>query len=118
VAEDGAWNSWHSCWFNSLYARVVPSHAVELTSAYLDRSVAITLERHRMSSTTLQHKQELATLIHLCGAGAGDEYTRRGFRLSDGQRCGDHDVRGYLARVEAMKTVFDRLAVDPSAGLP
>ena len=110
VAEDGPWNSWRSCWFNTLYARVVPSHAVELTSAHLDRSVAITLERHRMASATLQHKQELAAVIHLCGAGAGDDYARRGFRLIDGQRCGDHDARAYLARIKEMKGVFDRLA--------
>ncbi|HWZ81781.1 MAG TPA: hypothetical protein VNW47_04110 [Terriglobales bacterium] len=32
VVEDGPWNSWRSCWFNGLYARVVPAHAVELTS--------------------------------------------------------------------------------------
>ena len=110
VAEDGPWNSWRSCWFNSLYARVVPTHAVELTSAYLDRSVAITLERHRVTSATLQRKQELAAVIHLCGAGAGDGYARRGFRLIDGQRCGDHDVRAYLARINEMKGVFDRLS--------
>lgn len=110
VAEDGPWNSWRSCWFNSLYARVVPSHAVELTSAHLDRSVAITLERHRMASAALLHKQELAAVIHLCGAGAGDDYARRGFRLIDGQRCGNHDVRAYLAHINAMKDVFDRLA--------
>jgi Transglycosylase SLT domain len=110
VVEEGPWNSWRSCWFNSLYARVVPTHAVELTSAYLDRRVAITLERHRMASATLQHKQELAAVIHLCGAGAGDDYARRGFRLIDGQRCGDHDVRVYLAHINEMKSVFDRLA--------
>ena len=110
VAEEGPWNSWRSCWFNSLYARVVPTHAVELTSAHLDRSVAITLERHRMASATLQHKQKLAAVIHLCGAGAGDDYARRGFRLIDGQRCGDHDVRVYLAHIDEMKGKFDRLA--------
>ena len=88
----------------------MPSHAVELTSAHLDRSVAITLERHRMASATLQHKQELAAVIHLCGAGAGNDYARRGFRLIDGQRCGDHDARAYLARIKEMKGVFDRLA--------
>ena len=109
VAENGPWNSWRSCWFNSLYARVVPTHAVELTSAHLDRGVAITLERHRMASTTLQNKQELAAVIHLCGAGVGDAYARRGFRLIDGQRCGDHDVRVYLAHINEMKGVFDRL---------
>jgi hypothetical protein len=114
VVEDGPWNDWRSCWFNSLYARVIPSHAVELTSAYLDHSVATILERHRIASATLQHKQELAAVIHLCGAGAGDEFARRAFRLLDGQRCGDHEVRGYLARVNAMKAEFDRLAVRTS----
>jgi hypothetical protein len=109
VVEDGAWNNWRSCWFNSLYARVIPSHAVELTSAYLDRSVANIIERHRIGSATLQHKQALAALIHLCGAGAGDEFARRGFRLTDGQRCGDHQTHVYLERVNAMKAVFDQL---------
>jgi hypothetical protein len=110
VAEDGAWNNWRSCWFNSLYARVVPAHAVELTSAYLDRSVATTLERHRISAAALQQQQKLAAVIHLCGSATGDDYVRRGFRLTSGQRCGDHDVRAYLAQVNTMKGVFDRLA--------
>jgi hypothetical protein len=110
VVEDGPWNSWQSCWFNSLYARVVPTHAVELTSTYLDRRVAIILERHRMAAASLQHKQDLAAVIHLCGAGAGDDYAKRGFRLIDGQRCGDHDVRVYLAHINEMKSLFDRLA--------
>jgi Transglycosylase SLT domain len=118
VAQDGPWNSWHSCWFNSLYARVVPTHAVELTSAYLDHSVAIILERRRLATATLQHKQQLAAIIHLCGAGAGDDFSRRGFQLLVGQRCGDHDVRTYLARVETMKTVFDQLAIRATADQP
>src|SRR5579862_2703447 len=110
VAEDGPWDSWQSCWFNSLYARLVPSHAVELTSAYLDRSVAITLERYRLTDATLQQQQKLAAVIHLCGAATGDDYARRGFRLINGQRCGDHDVRAYLAHINTMKRVFDRIA--------
>jgi hypothetical protein len=109
VAEDGPWNNWHSCWFNSLYARVLPGDAVELTSAYLDHSVALILERHRISAATLQHKQVLAAMIHLCGAGAGDEYARRGFKLAAGQRCGDHEARAYLERVSAMQAAFSRL---------
>src|SRR6202022_2735915 len=32
VVEDG-------CWFNGLYTRVVPSHAIELTAVFLDRKV-------------------------------------------------------------------------------
>jgi Transglycosylase SLT domain len=118
VAEDGPWNSWRSCWFNRLYARVVPSHAVELTSAYLDRSVAITLERHRLSAATIEQQQRLAAVIHLCGAAAGDDYAKRGFRLKVGQRCGDHEVRVYLARIKTMKGVFDRLAILQSDSIP
>ena len=114
VVEDGPWNDWHSCWFNSLYARVIPSDAVELTSAYLDRSVASVLQRHRNATASLLHKQMLAGLIHLCGAGAGDEFARRGFRLAEGQRCGDQQVRVYLERVAAMQSVFSRLDNAPT----
>jgi hypothetical protein len=109
VVTDGPWNEWHSCWFTSLYARVFPGDAIELTSAYLDHSVASILERHRMMSASLQHKQSLAALIHLCGAGAGDEFARRGFKTADGQHCGDHQARAYIQRVEAMQSVFSRL---------
>lgn len=110
VAEDGPWNDWRSCWFNSLYTRVVPSHAVELTAAYLDRAVTGILERHHQRSTTLERKQELAAMIHLCGAGAGDAFARRGLRLADGERCGDHEARDYVARVQRMKRVFESIA--------
>lgn len=110
VATEGAWDDVHSCWLNQLYFRVIPSHAVELTSAYLDVHVAETLARNRISKATLQQKEHLAATIHLCGAGAGDLYARHGFRFAAGQRCGDHDPRAYLARVDSMQAVFARLA--------
>src|ERR1700733_8164238 len=110
VVEDGPWNAWHSCWFNRLYTRVLPSHAVELTAAYLDHNVASILERHHVNSATPQQKQDLAAVIHLCGAGAGEAYAGRGLKLLDAQRCGDHEVRGYIARVSAIKRVFTLLA--------
>ncbi len=114
VVEDGPWSDWHSCWFNSLYARILPGDAIELTSAYLDRSVAQALEHQRAATAgvaaTVAARQQLAAVIHLCGAGAGDEFARRGFHLLAGQRCGDHEVRVYLERVNAMKEVFDRLS--------
>jgi hypothetical protein len=114
VVEDGPWNDWKSCWFNSLYTRTVPSHAVELTSAYLDRSVAKILARHGIVRATLAQKHELATLIHLCGAGAGNRFAARGFRLAPGQRCGDHSAQGYIDKVATMQRVFQRLAArDP-----
>lgn len=97
------------CWFNSLYMRVIPSHAVELTSAYLDRRVAAALEGRR-AAVTLEQKRELAAFMHLCGAAAGEAHARRGFKLAPGQRCGEHDVRAYLARVDAMQRRFARLS--------
>jgi hypothetical protein len=110
VVEDGPWNDLRSCWFNRAYMRVVPSHAVELTAAVLDRTITRTLERQRISTATLRQRQDLAAVIHLCGEGAGQGYAARGFRLTPGQRCGDHDVGRYLAEVNAMKRQFVRLA--------
>jgi len=112
VVEDGAWHDLHSCWFNSLYTRVIASHSVELTSAYLDRRVARALANAHINKATLRQKEDLAAMIHLCGAGAGEHYARRGLRLIAHQRCGDHDVRAYLNRVQGMKTVFLRLGAD------
>jgi Transglycosylase SLT domain len=106
VVQDGPWYAWRSCWFNWLYFRVVPSHAVELTSAYLDRAVAGALARYRIRSATPAQKENLAALIHLCGAGVGDRYAKRGLQFSAGLRCGDHDAASYVARVNVMKRVF------------
>lgn len=110
VVEDGPWHDLRSCWFNALYLRVVPTHAVEMTSALLDRRVARIVERQRLAGATLAQKQDLAAVIHLCGAAAGEVYAGRGFRVTAAQRCGDHDVGAYLARVNAMKRVFLELA--------
>jgi hypothetical protein len=109
VVADGPWNDFDSCWFNSLYTRVLATNAVELTSAYLDLHVARALAAARIERASLQQKEDLAAVIHLCGAGAGERYARRGLRLLPGQRCGDHNVRGYVARVNAMKRVFQRM---------
>jgi hypothetical protein len=110
VATEGVWDDVHSCWFNSLYFRVIPSHSVELTSAYLDVHVANTLARYRITHATPLQRQHLAATMHLCGAGAGDLYARHGFHFAAGQRCGDHDPRSYLARVDVMIAIFRQLA--------
>jgi hypothetical protein len=115
VVEDGPWKDWSSCWFNNLYVRVIPNHSIELTSAYLDRAVVHTLERHHVTNATPRQKRELAAVIHLCGAGAGDLFARHHFRLNDGQRCGDHEVRVYVSRVNVMENVFSRLAAASAA---
>jgi hypothetical protein len=110
VIEQGPWHDLRSCWFNGLYTRVVPSHAVE-SPPPLDRRVVGALERAGVAGATLPQKQDLAAVIHLCGAGAGEVFARRALRSAPGQRCGAHDVHTYLAKVDSMKTVFARLDV-------
>jgi hypothetical protein len=109
VVEEGPWSDLRSCWFNALYTRIIPSHAVEMTSAYLDRRVTHILLRRGMPSATLRQKQELAAVVHLCGAGAGARFAAHGLRPRAGQRCGDHDVRAYLGKLERMKRLFAQL---------
>lgn len=106
VVEAGAWHDFESCWFNSLYTRIVPSHAIELTAALLDRQVTESLGTRRLKTTTLQQRQDLAAIIHLCGAGAGRAYIKRGLQLRPHQRCGDHNLSAYLARIKALKRRF------------
>ena len=65
----------------SLYTRVLPAHAVEMTAALLDRTVGRILARNRITTASLPQRQNLAAIIHLCGDGAGDGYARRGFRF-------------------------------------
>jgi hypothetical protein len=112
VAETPHWDP-ETCWFNSLYTRVLPSHAVELTAVSLDRAVADILSRDEAAATPEQ-TQQLAAIVHLCGAGAAETFARRGFRLRPEDRCGDHDPHRYLEQVDAMARLFARLAAAPS----
>lgn len=110
VVEDGPWYDIHSCWFNGLYTRVVPSHAIEMTSALLDRSVASTLAQHKLPAATLRQKHDLAGVIHLCGAARGEAFARRGFVPGAGERCGTQDLRSYLLQLNELKRRFAALA--------
>lgn len=110
AVTDPAWYEPGCCWVDRVYRRVVPGHAIELTATYLDRAVAETLARRRMAAGTLQQRQDLAGIIHLCGASAGEAYAGRGFRLRRAERCGDHAVSAYLGELNAMKRRFRRLA--------
>jgi hypothetical protein len=109
VAEEGPWHDFRSCWFNSVYTRTVPSHAIELTSAWLDVNVTRTLSRYGIESAALEDRQKLAAVIHLCGAGAGVAFARRGLRATSEQRCGDHDLGAYLGKVTDMRRAFEGL---------
>lgn len=106
VVAEGPWYDFDSCWFNSLYTRVLPSHAIELTAVLLDRQVAQAIGNRQ---ATLEQKQNLAAVIHLCGAGAGHDFVKRKYRLTTHQRCGDHDVRIYLRKIQTLTQQFTSL---------
>jgi hypothetical protein len=98
------------CWFTSLYFRPLPSHAIELASIYLDRQVAGVLAAAPGTSASPRQRQDLAALIHLCGARPARAFLRRGFRLLPAERCGDHLAALYLGKVNAVAQQFTRLA--------
>jgi hypothetical protein len=98
------------CRFNSAFFRAVPSHAIELSAVFLDRNVAAVLAHAPNTTASPQQKQDLAAFIHLCGAGPAWAFARRGFQPMAGERCGDHLVATYLAKVNAMRRLFLRLA--------
>jgi len=100
------------CSSSGFYSRVVPSHATELTAILLDRNITAILGHRRAVTVSRQQKEQLAAIIHLCGAGPAKAFARRGFHLLPGERCGDHDAAAYLAAITAMKQKFERLAAE------
>jgi Transglycosylase SLT domain len=109
VVSNGPWNDLRACWFNGLYARTIPSHAIELTAAYLHRKVVNALALNRAAKVSLAEKQKIAAVIHLCGASRGESFVRRGLRTLPAERCGDHRLARYLKQVDLMKKHFSRL---------
>jgi len=105
VVDDG-------CGSRFLTLRVIPSHAIELAAVYLDRNVADVLARVPDAKPSARDRQDLAAVIHLCGGGPATAFARRKFQMLADERCGDHSVAAYVARVNAMKRQFSRLAAD------
>ena len=101
-----------SCALTGLDSRVLPSRAIELTTVFLDRKVTAILARPLKAAASAQQKQELAAIIHLCGAGPGKGLARRGFHPIAGERCGDQEVATYLAQINAMTREFLRIQAE------
>jgi hypothetical protein len=100
VAMDGPWHKLNSCWFNFLYSRLSPTDSIEITSArlhYLTEKIA-------GSNQDLEKKQELATVIHLCGMKKAQQYFRLGFKKLGS--CGDHSVSAYLSKIKKLTKKF------------
>jgi len=115
VADRGALLDPGGCWFNALYFRSVPSHAIEMTAAWLHRSVEEILATEKIPRASPERKQRLAAVVHLCGRERAASFARRGFWIVPGERCGDHDLARYVARVEVYAATFRRVAVTAPA---
>jgi hypothetical protein len=113
VIAAGPSNGWRPCWYTGVYTRLLPSHAIQLTAALLDRKVARILALKPRTKPSPQQVQDLAAIVHLCGAGRAKTFAQRAYQLSPGERCGDHEVAAYVAQVNAMKRQFLRLAAQP-----
>jgi hypothetical protein len=100
------------CSATLLDSRVVPRYTTQLTAVFLDRKVEAILGHHRNMRISRQQREELAAVIHLCGTGPAKAFARHAFRLTPGERCGDHDVAAYVAQINAMKRKLLHLAAD------
>jgi hypothetical protein len=109
VLIEGPRHDPRSCWFNGFYLRTIPSHASEMTAAYLHQSVAKLLALHKPKKVKPVQKERLAAVVHLCGLSRGESFVKRGFRIAAGERCGTHDLARYIEQIERMKKTFARL---------
>ncbi len=98
-----------ACRLKSLYNRAIPSHAIEMTAAYLQHLVQRTIAAKAAVKTTLSQRQKLAIAIHLCGPGKAETLIRRAFRTVGGEKCGEQNLRHYLKRVEQARQRFVKL---------
>jgi hypothetical protein len=110
VARAGAWYDLHACWFPMLYMRTVPSHAIEMTAAWLHEHLLQALGLERVGRVGLRTRERVAAVIHLCGPSRAAAFVQRGFRPTPGELCGAHDLAAYLTRVDRATLTFERLA--------
>ena len=110
VVRDGPWNKLDSCWFNGFYNRLVPSHAIEMTSAYLHvRTVSVVSIASKPLS--LKQKQNVAAVIHLCGEHYGRSFLKNTFRASPTDSCAGNNIRAYLRKINRFSAVFKKLSM-------
>ncbi len=106
VVKDGPWYEVNSCWFNFAYNRLIPGHAIEMTSAYLHRQVTKLVKRYRGAPPSDQQKQQLAAIIHLCGAQRAEELLRQHFKLEAIGDCGAHNAKAYVTKIQRLQANF------------
>jgi len=97
------------CWRSAIYQRFIPSHNIELTSAYLNLVLKNINQkiRAKLSSNKLR---KIASMVHLCGKGKIGRLVRRGFNFSRMGHCGSHHVASYVNSVASLEQKFKKIA--------
>ena len=97
VVEEGPWYDFKSCWLNELYTRTVPSHAVEMTAAYLDRGVADMLGRHPGAARDARAEADARDDDALVRRRRGGRVRAARLAAGGGPALRHHDARSYVA---------------------
>jgi hypothetical protein len=97
------------CWTTPVYSRLLPAHAIEMTSARLHH-YAESIAAGARKRASIRDLQALATVIHLCGVGKGERFARAGYSALRIGRCGDHNPAVYLARVRGLQGQFQKIS--------
>lgn len=95
-----------SCWFNGLYSRFWPSHAIEMTSARLHFYVKKILRNSHKKKSSSLNQQELAAIIHLCGVRKGERFARSNFQFQSVPKCGNHKTRTYVKKIKRVQNKY------------
>ena len=106
VTLSGSFLNPRSCWFNGFYSRFWPSHAIEMTSARLHYYQERIVDKRTSGTVSLQKRQQLAAVIHLCGLRKGERFAKAGFNYSAIGSCGTHNPRKYYLRIRSYQQRF------------
>lgn len=103
VLKAGVFPQLDRCWFNFLYHRWLPSHATEMTAAYLHKTTSHLIERAGRQSLPLWQKQRVAAIVHLCGQKKAEAFLHRQMKVESMGFCGSHSVKRYIHQIERFK---------------
>lgn len=104
----------NKCYLTSLYNRLIPSHSIEMTSAWLHlnvQEILRSLPKKKIKKVTIEQKRNLAAVIHLCGERRGESFAARKFAFRKDETCGSLNARNYVARVQKYQKLFRKISV-------